>query len=393
MTKLVRKLHLNDYWNLVEHESWYTHMAQQGLFLKKKGTFFTYFEERPQRQMKYRIEVSKKALDVAQLDFYEAAGWDYVTSYNYFHVFSSPKEMNAPEIHTDPTEQAQTLKKLNRLLMFNWIFTIFCAIFSTSMFWAIFFLDGTPVRQLVQGMTTSQLLLPLFMFFLMLQTAQAALPIRRLKKNLSSGIPLQHDIPWTKKKFKQHAWVVLYVGVALLHLFFSSMQLYMVERGTLAVEQHELSVVPLAAIENNAALIREEHLGNGIDYGNMYEKAWNPLAPTQYTVDESGIVPNRLWEDGSGDYSPSIMTEYYEVSFEFLARPLAKDIMRWYDYVLKQQSSSEVVDSRFDVLYIREDFPNIEIAVAKGKKVMYVRYHGNAKPSDVIEHMAKILTK
>lgn len=67
--------------------------------------------------------------------------------------------------------------------------------------------------------------------------------------------------------------------------------------------------------------------------------------------------------------------------------------MRWYDYVLKQQSSSEVVDSRFDVLYIREDFPNIEIAVAKGKKVMYVRYHGNAKPSDVIEHMAKILTK
>lgn len=392
MTKLVRKLRLNDYWNLVEHESWYTHMAQKGLFLKKKGTFFTYFEERPQRQMKYRIEVSKKALAEEQIDFYEASGWDYITSYNYFHVFSSPKEINAPEIHTDLAQQAQTLKELNRLLMVNWIITIIGAIFSTAMFWAIFFLDGTPVWQLVQGMTTSQLLMPLIMLLLMLQTSQAALAIRRLKKNLQSGIALKHDNPWQKKTFRQYAWIVSYIGIALLHLFLAIMQLAMMERGTLAVNQKEFSVVPLAAIENNDALIRDDHFDNGIDYGNMYEKEWSPFAPIQYTVDESGIVPNMQWEDGSGDYSPSIKTKYFEVSFEFLARPLTNDMMEWYDHG-GVEYFSEKENVRFDVLYTREDDSTVEIAAAKGKKVMYVRYHGNAKPSEIIEQMAIILSK
>ena len=86
MSKVVRRFRLNDYWDMAEHESWYTHMAQQGLFLKKKGAFFTYFEQRPSQKMKYRIEVSKKALEDAQIDFYESAGWEYVTHYNYFHV-------------------------------------------------------------------------------------------------------------------------------------------------------------------------------------------------------------------------------------------------------------------------------------------------------------------
>ncbi|WP_274309824.1 DUF2812 domain-containing protein [Solibacillus daqui] len=389
MTKVVRKLRLNNYWNLVEHESWYTHMAQQGLFLKKNGVFFTYFEKRPQRQMKYRIEVSKKAMAIEQLDFYEEAGWDYVTSYNYFHVFSSPVELNAPEIHTDPTQQSHMLKELNRLLMFNWIFTIFGAVFSSTIFWAIFFLDGTPIRQLVKGMTTSQLLLPLFMFLLMIQVAQAALSIRRLKKNLERGIPLQHDIPWRKKTLK-HVWACLFLVVALLHLFLSSMQLYMMERGTLTADHHEFSAVSLASIENNDAFIHEEHLGNGIDYGNMYEKAWNPFAPTQYTVNESGIVPNLMWEDGSRKYSPSIMTEYYEVSFEFLARPLARDLMKWYDFG-DGRLYSKVADSRFDVLYTREDFPKLEIAAKKGKKVVYVRYYGDAMKSQVIEQVARLL--
>lgn len=150
--------------------------------------------------------------------------------------------------------------------------------------------------------------------------------------------------------------------------------------------------MPLAAIENNAELIRDEQFWDDMDYGNRYEKEWNPLAPTQYIVHESGLVPNMQWKGSSEDYSPSIMTEYYELSFEFLASPLASDMMEWYGYG-ETDPFSEMNDARFDVLYTREDDSNVEVAAVKGKKVMYVRYYGYAEQSEIIEQMAKILSK
>ena len=67
--------------------------------------------------MHYRIEVTpKNVINDEQIDLYEANGWDYVTSVQNFHVFSSPVERNAPEIHTDPAEQSYTLHQLNEKL-------------------------------------------------------------------------------------------------------------------------------------------------------------------------------------------------------------------------------------------------------------------------------------
>ena len=390
MSKLVQKIRINDYWDIVEHESWYTHMALQGLFLKKKGVFFTYFEQQASQKMKYRIEVSKKALSDEQIDFYESAGWQYVTHYNYFHVFSSPAELNAPEIHTDPTEQANTLKDLNRMLMFNWILTIIAGMIYLGMAWAIFFLDGTPVRQLVQGSTTSQLFLPIFMFLIMLQTAQAALSIRRLKKNLQSGIPLQHDITWQKKSWKQQAWHILYFSLAIIGCSLSFSQLYVMDYGTLAEEDARFPSINLAEIEQNEQLIRGNDWFKGKDYHNMYSTGWNPFTKTQYTVEQTGVVPNRQWADGSGDYEPSIETEFYEVRFEILTQPLANDLMKWYAFT-EEQPYANVADARFDQLYTREDYPKVEVAAVKDKQVVYVRYFGEAKLTDVVEQVAHFL--
>ena len=391
MSNVVRRFRLNDYWDMAEHESWYTHMAQQGLFLKKKGTFFTYFEQRPSQKMKYRIEVSKKALEDAQIDFYESAGWEYVTHYNYFHVFRSPAEINAPEIHTDPVEQANTLKDLNRMLMANWIVTIIAGMIYFGMAWAIFFLDGTPIRQLVQGATTSQLFLPIFMLLIMLQTAQAALSIRRLKKNLQSGIPLQHDIPWQKKSGR-NAWHIFYLSIAIMGCVLSFSQLYVMDYGSLDEDDVRFPSVNLVAVEQDDQLTVGEDWFRGKNYHNMYSTGWNPFTKTQYTVDQTGVVPNRQWADESGVYEPSIQTEFYELRFRFLAEPLASDLMKWYGR-FDLRIPSNVADGRFDKLYTREDYPKIEVAAVKGKKVVYVRYFGDAKMSDVVEQVLEFLNK
>lgn len=113
MAKTIRKLRPSDYWRIGEHESWFADMAAEGLYIKKMGKFFAKFVKGEPNKMKYRIEVtSGQGITPDQMDLYSDNGWEYVTSYNVFHVFSSPAILNAPELHTDPGEKLLLLKYL-----------------------------------------------------------------------------------------------------------------------------------------------------------------------------------------------------------------------------------------------------------------------------------------
>jgi hypothetical protein len=108
------------YWRIGEHESWFADMAAEGLHLKKMGVQFVQFVKGEPKKMRYRIDVSiKKKITSEQIQLYEESGWDYVTSHQFFHVFSSPEERNALELHTDPAEQSYTLKELDKKLVKN----------------------------------------------------------------------------------------------------------------------------------------------------------------------------------------------------------------------------------------------------------------------------------
>ena len=99
----------SDYWHIGEHESWFSDMALEGLHLKKVGIHFVKFTKDNRKQMKYRIDVSQgMKITPEQEEMYLENGWFYVTSYGEFNVFSSQVEANAPELHTDPAEQAYT---------------------------------------------------------------------------------------------------------------------------------------------------------------------------------------------------------------------------------------------------------------------------------------------
>ena len=163
MNKTVRKLRPSDYWRIGEHESWFTDMAAEGFHLKKMGLHFAHFVKGEPKKMRYRIDVSlKKKITPEQIEMYADSGWDYVTSYEFFHVFSSPVELNAPELHTDPAEQSYTLKELDKKLAMNAGIVVVAVILMIGMVSAIWFLDGTPTFVFVEGIAIQQTILTIF---------------------------------------------------------------------------------------------------------------------------------------------------------------------------------------------------------------------------------------
>ena len=134
MSKTVYKLRPSDYWRIGEHESWFADMAARGFHLKKMGMQFVQFAKGEPKKMKYRIDVSmKKKISPEQIQMYADSGWDYVTSYKSFHVFSSPVELSAAELHTDPVEQSYTIKELDKKLALNAGFVAIAMIFMIGM--------------------------------------------------------------------------------------------------------------------------------------------------------------------------------------------------------------------------------------------------------------------
>lgn len=392
MKKTVRKLRPSNYWRIGEHECWFTDMANKGYHLKKMGLYFAKFEKGETKKTKYRIDVStKRSLSPEQLQLYADSGWDYVTSYQYFHVFSSPNERNAPELHTDPAEQAYTLKKLDKKLGSNaWIGTI-AIVFMTCMLAAIWFLDKTPTLVLMEGFALQQTLLTIIIGYTVLTSLQAAISIRALRKNLLSGNPIDHDAPW-KKHYRFNSIIGLLFSVAaVFSALIPFLQLVKEETKTLPLESDHLPFVRLADVEDNIALMRGDssYMNNKVDWSNRYSYKWSPLAPLQYETNENGVVPGKRWEDGSGEYTPSMDTRIFQLRITGLTDNLIDDLISRERFTYNREDYVQIKHSDFDLLIVHEDpeFSLKEVFASRGNIVMYVRYWGYADVNTLIENV------
>lgn len=120
-------IHPRDY-AIGENEKLYADMAAKGWLLVKRGRFFSRFRRDTPQKLRYRLDFAspdtlsgETELPDEQLALYEECGWHYVTGNVYIHIFSAPENSSAPEIYTDPKQQAATLKYLRRRYLFNWI--------------------------------------------------------------------------------------------------------------------------------------------------------------------------------------------------------------------------------------------------------------------------------
>ncbi|MFP7298322.1 DUF2812 domain-containing protein [Neobacillus niacini] len=396
MSKKVYKIRPSDYWRIGEHESWFTDMAARGLHLKKMGIQFVQFAKGEPKKMRYRIDVSlKKKISTEQIQLYADSGWDYVTSYQSFHVFSSPDERNAPELHTDPAEQSYTLSELNQKLALNASIVAAAMILMIAMLSSIWLVEGTPVYVLVEGLAIQQTILTIFIGFTAYTSIQAAISIRLIRKNLIEGKPIDHHAPW-KKHHRRNSiiglLITLVVGMSAVLPF---VQLIKADTKTLPESTPNLPIVRLADIEQNPAFVRGEpdYMSDNVDWGNRYTYKWSPLAPGQYETDENGLIPGKMWGDGSGEYSPSIHTRVYQLSIPEMADHLITDLIKRYRYESSEEDYVLTKHSYFDILIIHEEEAMKEVFVSKGNVVMYVRYHGYGEIDSIIKNIEEKLMK
>lgn len=400
MSNTVKKLVLEDMYRIGRNESWFSDMARQGLHLKKFGRVFAKFEKGEPRNMKYRIDILKRFPDQEQLFVYQDSGWDFVASTGNFYIFSSPESRNAKEIHTDPIEQSYTLEYLQQKMKKSVIAVAACMLLFFGMMYFVIFHDATPVLSLVKGHRIQQIILVIlesYVFYIILRNYFA---IRTLKQSLSQGVPLNHREDW-KQPRRYHIIVTIVIYVIALLTIIQPIMLIATQKAYTLPEDSvpAIPAIRLAEIERNPALIRENgRMRDGVDFLNSVEYSWSPMAPLQYEINEHGIVPDELWDDGSGEYSPSVRTYYYQLTSDWFADGLIKDLIRRYNYRFYEDTSSteyteQVQDSYFDRLYVFEDDGEInkQIYASVGNIVIFVNYYGNADSDHIIDKTREML--
>lgn len=392
MSKLVYKVRPNDYWRIGEHENWFEEMAVKGLYLKKLGKMFATFEKGEPKQMKYRIDISiDRKISNNQLEMYAESGWEYVTRDKLFYVFSSPVELNAPELHTDSAEQSITIKKLDQKLVRNAVFTVMATLLIIGMLMIIWFLGGTPIYVLIEGLAIPQTILATFIGYTAYTSLRATVSIRALRKNLMEGKPINRHATWNKRDRLRSTFVMVFTIVIGLSAVFPIVQLVKMKTETLPEENDNLPIVRLADIERNPDLIRDEaeYMNDGVDWANQYSTNWGPFAPVQYDTDETGIVPGKEWSDGSGEYSPSVHTEVYQLTIPAMADRLITDLVKWHWFDEDKEDYVEMNHPNLDRLIVYEDAEMKKIFAAKGKGVIFVRYHGNANMQSIVDEIER----
>ncbi len=386
MTKLVRKIRPADFWRIGEHESWFSDMAKEGLHFHTMGTLFAQFIKGEPKEMEYRIEVTPtKDISDEQIRLYEENGWEYITSYDRFHVFASPKDRQAVEIHTEPAEQFFTLQTLNKRVIFSSIFIIIGFALIIGMNVAVWFMDNTPVLQLVEGHVIQTTIASLIMLYYVCLISKGMLAMLALRTKLKHGIPINHHAPW-KKNLRRSA----ILNVAFIMLAFGSAslpfkQLLEMETITLPVEATKHKVVRLAELEQLSELKREEYFIDGVNLVNSLSTNWSIFAPKQYEINETFITTNLSGE------KLYILSEVYELRINRLVEPLVQDLIKWNSFDTKVFNKDQ--HASLNHLYIYEEEMYREVIAAKGNVVTYVRYYGNVTTDVLINKVADKLNE
>jgi len=385
--KLVRKMIPVNVYDIAQTQSYLSNMASKGFFLKKLSTF-AYFEKGKPEETTYRLEPlmrNEKKPQEEQLVHYESYGWEYVcTITKAFHVYKTNKK-DYIEIHTDPITQSYAFEYLNKNLKFSFIISILLLPLATLMLLYSVFLHSQPVLFAVKyGNVTHKIMMLLFAFFTIRQVIINKKKLSLLLKKLKTGTEMSHKSSY-KSSYTPYIFNGLIIFFSILTIIIS---LFMVTSGwemNISEYNNSIPTIQLADIERaqNFEIDKDRYKSNHISYD------WTELAPVLYEINERGIVADQMWEDQSGEYSPSLSTEYYQLRFGFLGEPLIKDLIDdaldffRFEPILYQ----EILDTDFDKAVFVQVKETQMFFGALDKKVIYIRYHGY---EDLTDHFEEI---
>lgn len=388
MSKIVRRFPIDDFWNIGKSESWFSDMASQGLHLIKFGLTFVYFEKGKKSDTKYRIDVLYDKPSQEQLDIYKEYGWDFVAKTGFFYIFSSPRDSQAPELHTDSIEQGFTLNGLDRILKRNIIVLAVATLLMAGIVFALYYFDDEPFLSMVEWRFIQLIFSVIVYLHGTYSTTRNYLYFRNIKNALINGIEINHNENWKKGRLINTIVNTIVITIAAITVIMPVVQMVKSDEYTLAETKADLPIIRLADIEDNPNLQRQVYYDDeGIDFNNMVRYEWSPLAPTMYEIRERGVVESMRWADNSGEYSPSIHTKYYKLTSEKLAEGVLRDLMNKELYDPRYKEPERINNTKFNQLYVVEknnSDPTKFIFASWDKNVIYIRYHGNIEVDKII---------
>lgn len=390
MSKIVRKLRPFDYWQIGENESWFQDMAMEGLHLKKSGKLIAKFEQGEPKETRYRIDIYQgEHTDKEQKEFYAENGWDFVTDYDEFNVYSSYIKLNAPELHTDPIEQAHTLKTIENKIAGLLAIFIMGPITFLIMLYLMIFKDSTFSYSILDD---GALFIPLI-FFVGLRgiydSGRSYLEIRKLRTDLIEGKQVDHKAPWRKRN--QFNRIISFILLVLIVTFYILSSKSIGYRNTVKLEDSNtnLPIVRLADIEQSSNFTITEK-----DSRKWYYSKWNIFAPIYYETYEDGEIIGEFWDDDNpryewkekGEvYTPSIITETYKLITSKMSPGVFNGLIK--DIIDNEFENIKVENPNFEMLEVYKSTRFLEVFAYKGKGVIRVRYSGKSDLNNIIKAM------
>ncbi|MEA5042882.1 MAG: DUF2812 domain-containing protein [Oscillibacter ruminantium] len=306
----VRRWIRDDISDLDRNESWFSDMAEQGLFIDHFGACFAYFRKGTPRKTRYRIDVLSRKLTEDELALYDSCGWHFVVmeienhwTPVYFYVYQTDENATIPELHTDPMEQAESLRRLHRGGMWD-----LCLSVALLLFWSWSSLQRHLYAQhqfdfLINGDAT-YVYWTLFSCFAVVEGLRRWRNVRRLYKRLAGGTPLDHHADYRAAHrfyaltayLKPLLWALAMVTL-LAQLAFSALD------GTR----------PLPEGTPDFPAVRLAEIHKGLDSPDAVEGESN------HELTWAGTVENRLWERGNDPETRmqiTLSTTCYRLLFE-----------------------------------------------------------------------------
>jgi hypothetical protein len=425
MGKTIYKFRFIDGFRLGEYESWLTDMAECGLHLKKLGVIFAHFSKGEPEKIRYRLDVSFTTNEQMLREEYDPQpglfrenGWEFVCRTGQINVYRSPETVNAPELHSDPAEQAFTLRKLQKTLRTGLIATAICAALIIGLQIFQLLISQTPTLSLIEGNNLFAPAICVLYLFIVGNQLQSLTSVKRLIQALREGRAIDH-----RANYKKHrrfgagvaltglAFVVAVVVICVAQIGFLN------SAETLPLENDNLLLLRLADIELDPELERAppqpgdiERFGYDYDFLNYVQVGWSPYSPVQYTLKESGVIESRSWEEGSSGFADETVRPYHPAINEFryfkltfpsmgaaLLRDLAKQHTELDEFEEEIYPIVELSKPGLDYFATREigaEAAKIrEVFVQKGNAVICLDYFGNQTMDELAEIVAAYLAK
>lgn len=376
----MKKLFPIDFYDVGAIESYFHDMAAEGYFIKKIG-FFAYYEKGEPKKVTYRLEPLMKeeeGPDESVVEGYLDFGWHYICTMpnRMFYVFASYDE-EPQEIHTDTFTQSYTYDYLAKKVAKSRRINIITLVFYLGIMTICSIFGGFDTKFWIESDNTIWFgAIILFAIYTLILSMREYSKMKRLYEGLKAGISIKHR---TSYKMHYGSYIMCFL-LSITCIFQLCTIIYNFKNEwTKDITQYADTIpsITLDDIEKSDFII-ETGVVNGVNWNNRIDYKWSELAPVMYEISQNGIVETEYWKDNSGEYSPSLKTDYYELRFKFLREPLIKNII---DYELElfkyeEMLSEELLNTQFDYAYFVKVKETQMLFAYKDNKVIFVRYNG-----------------